>query len=337
VCISLGHCDMPIDQWPLSISIMTSGEVNSSTEMVKNSCQDPGRGRVTASTRSPYITAAAAMGEKNETTQYSSLSRDSERLPSILPSHAVMGENEATFSSCIATTILQTAGGGLLLQHQEPQHAQLLVVHSRGCPPVHGHPLARQVWMGTPGIPMSMGPQPPMTLHPSTSNLQWSRLRSDLTPPLLLSSLLTHRLDREGMPVMPSTNTGSFGQLGLLILESTRQLDSLISTVLVFMGDVNTSYTVDYTSTPRSFYGLFASLLPVKDFGLDKSKLPDCFTKVLLVSMGEGEIIGTDVRRLDQPRYFIPERSCHVTPAATQPASHQMHSMCGTLCISLGH
>ena len=30
VCISLGHCDMPIDQWPLSISIMISCRSESS-------------------------------------------------------------------------------------------------------------------------------------------------------------------------------------------------------------------------------------------------------------------------------------------------------------------
>ena len=65
------------------------------------------------------------------------------------------------------------------------------------------------------------------------------------------------------------------------------------------MDMILTTYTMDHTSTPGSFHGLFASLLPVKDFGLDKSKLPDCFTYVLMASMGEGEIIGTDVRRLE--------------------------------------
>jgi hypothetical protein len=140
--------------------------------MVKTSCQDRGTAGVTAFTCSPYT--ATAMGE-NETTLHSSLPRDSERLPSNLPSNAAMGKNEAISSSYSNTTISQPAGGGLLLQHQGPQHAQLLVVYSRGCPTVYGHPMARQVWMGTPGTPMSMGPQPPMTLHPSTSNLPRSR------------------------------------------------------------------------------------------------------------------------------------------------------------------
>ena len=66
--------------------------------------------------------------------------------------------------------------------------------------------------------------------------------------------------------------------------------------LLAYMDMIITTYNVDHTSTPMSFHGLFASLLPVKDFGLDKSKLPDY---VLMASMGEGEIIGTDVRRLE--------------------------------------
>ena len=302
---------------------------------------------MTTSSSSSYITAAVR-GEKEETTQYSSLSRNPERLPSSnLPSHAVMGVYEATFSSCPSIAISNLAGGGLLLQHQGPQHAQLLVVYSRGCPTVYGHPEAGHVRMGTPGTPMSMGPQPLMTLHPLTSNLPWSRLRSDLTPPPLLghlSHLLTamcYSLDRGGMAALASTyTTGSYRQLQLLIQESTKQLDSLIIVVLVSMGDINASYAMDCTDTHNSYYGLFATLLPAittmfldtttamtretvdTGFGLDLGKLPDCFTIGLLASMGEGEIIGTDVRRLDQPRYFIPERSCHVTPAATQPASH---------------
>jgi hypothetical protein len=156
------------------------------SEKFETSCQDPETGRVVMPSICPFYTA---MGE-NETTfnSYSYLPRDSERrvvMPSSWPSHAATGENEATSSSCSNTTIFQPAGGGLLLQHQGPQHAQLLVVYSRGCPPVYGHPLARQVWMGTPGTPMSMGLQPLMTLHPSTSNLPWSRLRTTVLPPSL--------------------------------------------------------------------------------------------------------------------------------------------------------
>jgi len=288
---------------------------------------------MTTSTSSSYITAAVR-GEKEETTQYSSLSRNPERLPSSnLPSHAVMGVYEATFSSCPSIAISNLAGGGLLLQHQGPQHAQLLVVYSRGCPTVYGHPEAGHVWMGTPGTPMSMGPQPPMTLHPLTSNLPWSRLRSDLTPPPLLGHLshlltaMSYSLDRGGMIAMASTYTGSYRQLQLLIQEPTKQLDSLIIEVLVPMGDIDASYSVDCTNTLNSYYGLFATLLPAittifldtttamtrekgnTGFGLDLGKLPDSITIGLLVSLGEGEIIGTDVRRLDQPLYIIPVRS----------------------------
>ena len=206
---------------------------------------------------------------------------------------------------------------GLLLQQQGPQHAQLLVVYSRGCPP-------RQVWMGTTGNPISMGPQPPMTLHPSTSSLSWSRQRSDLLPPPLLGHLspfltaMSYSLDRGGMLALASTYTGSYRQLQLLIWESTKQLDSLLIEVLVSMGDIDISYTVDCTDTLNSYYGLFATLLPAittifldtttamtrekgnKGFELDLGKLLDSITIGLLGSMGEGEIIGTDVRRLDQ-------------------------------------
>ena len=134
-------------------------------EMVTTSCLDRVPRGVTTSTCSPYITAAVR-GEKKETTQYSSLSRDSERPSTNLPSHAVMGVNEVIYSSCAIIAISQPAGGGLLLQHQRPQHALLLVAYSRGCPTVYGHPVARQVWTGTPGNPTSMGLQRPMTLHP---------------------------------------------------------------------------------------------------------------------------------------------------------------------------
>ena len=46
------------------------------------------------------------------------------------------------------------------------------------------------------------------------------------------------------------------------------------------------------TSTLNSYNGLFATILPAKGFGLDLGKLPDSLTNGLLVSMGEGEIVG---------------------------------------------
>jgi len=123
--------------------------------------------------------------------------------------------------------------------------------------------------MGTPGIPMSMGTQHHMTLHPCNSSLPWSRLRSDLTPPplpghpSLLLTAMSYSLDRGGMPALASTYTGSYRQLQLLIREFTKKLDSLIIEVLVSMGDIKTSYTVDCTDTISSYYGLFATLFPV--------------------------------------------------------------------------
>ena len=129
---------------------------------------------------------------------------------------------------------------------------------------------------------------------------------------------MSYSLDRGGMLALASTYTGSYRQLQLLIWESTKQLDSLLIEVLVSMGDIDISYTVDCTDTLNSYYGLFATLLPAittifldtttamtrekgnTGFGLDLGKLPDSITIGLLGSMGEGEIIGTDVRRLDQ-------------------------------------
>ena len=124
---------------------------------------------------------------------------------------------------------------------------------------------------------------------------------------------MCYSLDRGGMAALASTyTTGSYRQLQLLIWESTKQLDSLLIEVLVSMVDINISYTVDCTDTLNSYYGLFATLLPAittifldtttamtrekgnTSFGLDS------ITIGLLGSMGEGEIIGTDVRRLDQ-------------------------------------
>ena len=58
--------------------------------------------------------------------------------------------------------------------------------------------------------------------------------------------------------------------------------------------DIFTSYAMDHTNTLDSYYGLLASILPTSGFGLGLGKLPDCFTNRLLVSMGEGEIVGTD-------------------------------------------
>jgi len=239
--------------------------------MVTTSCLDRVTRGVTVSASSSYITAAVR-GEKKETTQYSSLSRDSEVLPSILPFHTVMGDNEATFSSCCHTTILQTAGGGLLLQHQGPQHALLLVAFSRGCPTVYGHPVARQVWMGTPGTPMSMGPQRPMTLLPSTSNLPWSRLGTISPSPVNKDIFASYTVD-DNSPLR--SYYGLFATF----------LPAIITTFL----DTTIAMTRDKGAT---------------GYGLDLGKLPVSFTNMLLVSLGEGEIKEPDVRRLDQPLHI---------------------------------
>ena len=227
---------------------------------------------VTVSTCSSYITTAVR-GEEKKTTQYSSLSRNPERLPSSnLPSHAVMGVYEATFSSCPSIAISNLAGGGLLLQHQGPQHAQLLVVYSRGCPTVYGHPEAGHVRMGTPGTPMSMGPQCPMTLLPSTSNLPWSRLGTT-SPSPVNKDIFT------SLPVNDnSTLKGYYGLFATF-------LPAIITTFL----DTTIAMTRDKGAT---------------GYGLDLGKLPVSCTNMLLVSLGEGEIKEPDVRRLDQPLYI---------------------------------
>ena len=93
-----------------------------------------------------------------------------------------------------------------------------------------------------------MGPQLPMTLHPSTSNLPWSRLRTTVPPPSLLPGQLStilpamrYRLDREELQAMPSTTiTGYHRQMGLLMGESAKQPVSLTITVLVSMGEEET-------------------------------------------------------------------------------------------------
>ena len=247
--------------------------------MVKTSCKDPGRGRMTTSSSSSYITTAV-WGEKEETTQYSSLSRNPERLPSSnLPSHTVMGVYEATFSSCPSIAISNLAGGGLLLQHQGPQHAQLLVVYSRGCPTVYGHPEAGHVWMGTPGTPMSMGPQCPMTLLPSTSNLPWSRLGTISPSPVNKDIFTSYTVDDNSPP-------GSYYGLFATFLPA------IITTFL----DTTIAMTRDKGAT---------------GYGLDLGKLPVSFTNMLLVSLGEGEIKEPDVGGLDQPLYISLSTAAH--------------------------
>ena len=55
--------------------------------------------------------------------------------------------------------------------------------------------------------------------------------------------------------------------------------------------DIFTSYAMDHTNSLDSYYGLFATILPASGFGLGRAS---CLTNGLLVSMGEGEIVGTD-------------------------------------------
>jgi hypothetical protein len=82
--------------------------------------------------------------------------------------------------------------------------------------------------------------------------------------------------------------------------------------------DAFSSYTMDHTSTLMIYYGLFANILPATGFGLDLDKLPDSLTNLLLVSMGKGEINGTDVRRLGCLCTSPPLHSCHVMTTAAQ-------------------
>ena len=79
--------------------------------------------------------------------------------------------------------------------------------------------------------------------------------------------------------------------------------------------DIFTSHAMEDTSTLNSYNGLFATILPAKGFGLDLGKLPIAMgegeivgpvsqTIAASVSMGEEEIVGTEVRRpTGQPLY----------------------------------
>ena len=69
--------------------------------------------------------------------------------------------------------------------------------------------------------------------------------------------------------------------------------------------DTPLTYTLAYTSTFDGYYGLFTGVLPANGYGLDMRELPVNYT-MLLVLMGEGEITGTDVRRLSMLPYIIP-------------------------------
>ena len=71
---------------------------------------------------------------------------------------------------------------------------------------------------------------------------------------------------------------------------------------------------ITYTPTNHDitfdgYHGLLATNLPAKGFGLDMEALPVSLTNTVLVSLGEGKIVGTDVRRPGLPLYISPLRS----------------------------
>ena len=68
---------------------------------------------------------------------------------------------------------------------------------------------------------------------------------------------------------------------------------------LTYMDMIFTTFTLDHTSTPRSFHGLFASLLPVKGLRTGQEQAAGLLHQRAVGPHGEGEITGTDVRRLE--------------------------------------
>ena len=62
---------------------------------------------------------------------------------------------------------------------------------------------------------------------------------------------------------------------------------------------------------------LFTMLLSAKSHGLDMGELPVNFTNMLFVSVGEGKIVGTDVRR-QKSRLTSPV--CTAVTRSLQPA-----------------
>ena len=103
-----------------------------------------------------------------------------------------------------------------------------------------------------------------------------------------------------------------------------------------------TNIPTNHPTTYKGYYGLHAKNLPAKGFGLDKSLLPVSLTNVVLVSLGEGKIVGpvvpisytitalvsmgeeeideTDGRRLDRMPHYCLISSCtcgHASIAAS--------------------
>ena len=238
----------------VSIPFMISEKLKSSKRMMKTSCQD------------------------SET-----------KTMVMLPiCHRRRGENEATFHSCFMN-IRELTGGGLPPQQQGPRHAPLPVVASKGCPLVYRHTLARQVWMENTGISMSMGPQPPMTLHPSTSNLPRSRLGTPVPSP-------SHSLVLTAILLLASRYYGM----------KRHEMHAMANT-----------YAVDKTSTagPPSNYTTFLPVL--LRHGLDRCELQDLDhgSIAAMVPMGEEE------KQHNHPADTIYSR-CHT------PNDARLESMC---------
>jgi len=138
----------------------------------------------------------------------------------------------------------------------------------------------------------------------------------DWEPPLLtldtLGSFPTH------------TYNGYNGQVELPQTESAKKPVSL-STVLVSMGqdwelpqlpsDAFTSIFSTHTRNSLESYHGQLELLTV-----ESAKQPVSFIGVL-VSLGEEEIVGTDVRRLEVPPYITLMHSCHVVTTASRLTS----------------
>ena len=146
----------------------------------------------------------------------------------------------------------------------------------------------------------------------------------DWEPPQRLSDnsatiFLTHHTD--------NTYDGYLRQLELPQTESAKQL-VCFTMVLVSIGEGRTVRDALYyifsinTLDPRTtgYHGLLTLVVPAMSRELDMGELPVNLT-LLLVFIGEGKIVGTDVRRPGMPPYITHLHSCHVVTTASRLTS----------------
>ena len=118
----------------------------------------------------------------------------------------------------------------------------------------------------------------------------WGEEHLHRTLPILMGAVGLSRLDLAAVSslLQPPPVGQDWEQMLLLSADPTK---------------IFTTYSSDYNIIFRGHHGLL-TLLPAKGYGLDMCELPVSLIKVVLVSMGEGEIIETDVRRPGLPLYI---------------------------------